>query len=116
VHNPAGKGGEYRRCLMLCREASYEAAEEILRLSKESEDERIRYMAATWIFERAWGKARDFDPAAEKPEPPKFDPRLYSPEELDVIEAGLRPMIEPRTVAAATAGSPPRRERRFSRS
>jgi hypothetical protein len=89
--------------------------EEILRLSKESEDERIRYIAATWVFERAWGKPRDFDPVVEKPERPKFDPRAYSPEELDVIEAGLRLMVEPRTVAAAPTGSP-RRERRFSRS
>jgi len=49
VHNPAGKGGEYQRCLMLCRKSSHQAAEEIIRLSKESEDERVRYMAAVWV-------------------------------------------------------------------
>ena len=52
VHNPAGKGDEYGRCLRLCREASFSAAEEIIRLSKESDDERVRFMAATWIYVR----------------------------------------------------------------
>lgn len=82
VNNPTRKGGEYQRCLALCRASSYEAAEEIVCLSKESTDERVRYMATTWVYERAWGKVRDFDPSAEK-ESPKFDPKEYSSEELD---------------------------------
>ena len=55
--NPSGRGGEYQRCLALCRENSFDAAQEIIRLSRESDDERVRYMAATWVYERAWGKA-----------------------------------------------------------
>jgi hypothetical protein len=96
IHNPAGKGGEYQRCLKLCRESSHEAAEEIVRLSKESEDERVRYMAATWIFERAWGKPKEYDAAQENDERPKFNPRLYTPSELDLIERALRLMVESR--------------------
>lgn len=102
VHNPGGKGGEYRRCLRLCRNASHKAAEEIIRLSNESDDERIRYMAATWICERAWGKPKEYDPKAEEAEAsPSFNPRDYSLEELDTIEAALRLMVRPRAVAPA---------------
>jgi hypothetical protein len=97
VHDPAGRGGEYQRCLGLCREPSYEAAEEIVRLSKQSEDERVRYMAATWICERAWRKPREFDPTRENNDRPKFNPRLYTPGELELIEQALRLMVEPRT-------------------
>lgn len=100
IHNPAGKGGEYQRCLKLCRESSHEAAEEIIRLSKESGDERVRYMAATWVFERAWGKPKEYDAARENDERPKFNPRLYTPGELELIERTLRLMVEPRTTRA----------------
>ena len=86
--NPTGRGGEYQRCLMLCREASYDAAKEIIRLSKESEDERIVYMCATWIVERAWGKAKEFDPLKERA-PIKFNIADYSPEQLAIIEQAM---------------------------
>ena len=88
--NPSGTGGEYQRCLTLCREASHDAAEEIIRLSKESEDERVRYMAATWVYERAWGKTREYDPSKEKAERPKFDPSRLTPAQLRQLEAALR--------------------------
>jgi len=95
VHNPAGRGGEYRRCLMLCRQTSYRAAEEIIRLSRESEDERIRYMAATWIFAHAWGKPKDYDPTEEEVQKrDEFNPRDYSSEELDFIETALRLIVK----------------------
>jgi hypothetical protein len=67
VRNPRGRGGEYQRCLMLCREASFEAAQEIIRLSKESEDDRVRYMAGTWIYQYAWGRPKDYDPQLKTP-------------------------------------------------
>ena len=92
IHNPTGKGGEYQRCLALCRASSFEAAEEIVRLSKESTDERVRYMAATWVYERSWGRAQDYDPNAERP-PSTFNPRDHSPEELDLIETALKLML-----------------------
>jgi hypothetical protein len=86
--NPTGRGGEYLRCLMLCRKSSYDAALEIIRLSQESDDERVRFMSATWVYERAWGKAKEFDPNAERPAA-TFNPRDYSPEELAQIEIVL---------------------------
>ena len=106
VRNPRGRGGEYQRCLMLCREASYAAALEIIRLSKESEDDRVRYMAGTWVYQYAWGKPKDYDQKAEelKKESP-FNPRDYSPEQLNVIEQLLKILSNPlgkRSSAEAT--------------
>ena len=87
--NPGGRSGEYQRCLMLCRKSSYDAALEIIRLSQESDDERVRFMSATWVYERAWGKAKEFDPNAERPAT-TFNPRDYTAEELVQIEATLK--------------------------
>jgi hypothetical protein len=104
--NPGGFGGEYQRCLRLCRDASYEAAEEIIRLRRESDDDRIRYMAATWIYERAWGKPKDYDPAAE-PKPKRerrWDPSGYTLEELEQIQAALLLMAEDRSGREADRG------------
>lgn len=103
--NPKGHGGEYQRCLMLCREASYDAAKEIIRLSKESEDERVRYMAATWIVERAWGKPQNYDPSKERA-PTGFNPADYSSEQLERIESALRVIMAVRDEmeAATLAG------------
>ncbi len=80
--NPAGRGGDYQRCMQLCREASYESAQEIIRLGRESDDERVRYMANTWVYERAWGKAKEYDPKVEEPTRLAFDPSKLSPEQL----------------------------------
>lgn len=62
IANPSGKSGLYQECLKLCRERSPDAADKMYALLK-SDDERIQYMAAAWIYERAWGKPKEFDPA-----------------------------------------------------
>jgi hypothetical protein len=102
VHNPAGRGGEYQRCLKLCRESSYDAAKEIIRLSRESDDDRVRYTAANWVYEHAWGKPKDYDPTKEKPQS-SFNPADYTPEELNQIEAALRLIMSRRDQRAAEA-------------
>ena len=94
--NPGGFGGEYQRCLRLCRDASYEAAEEIIRLGRESDDDRVRFTAASWIFERSWGRPKDYDPADEPKPKRRFDPSRYSIEELKQIQAALLLMAEDR--------------------
>jgi hypothetical protein len=54
----------------------------------QSEDERVALMAADKVFERAWGKPKEFDPNAEAPKKaPPFDPSLYSVEELKQMQA-----------------------------
>ena len=40
-------------------------------------------MAADKVFERAWGKPKEYDPNAEAPkQAPPFDPSLYTTDEL----------------------------------
>lgn len=74
--NPTGKGGEFQSCQSLWHKASFAAAQEIIKLSTESDDDRLRMTAAAWVYERAWGKPREYDPASEKPAGPEFDPEL----------------------------------------
>jgi hypothetical protein len=66
------------------RECSPAAAKEVCRLALEAEDERVRSVCAGMVLERAWGKPREFDPDAEaaKQQKPRFDPSLYTMEEL----------------------------------
>ena len=94
--NPGGFGGEYQRCLRLCRDASYKAAEEIIRLGRESDDDRVRFTAASWIFERSWGRPKDYDPVTEKPKR-RFDPSKYTLKELELIAEALQLMREDRS-------------------
>lgn len=100
--NPEGFPAKYRAVIALCREASMEAAQELIRLSTQSEDDRIRLMASTWIFERAWGKPKDYDSTKEKPQT-GFNPADYTPEELNQIEAALRLIMSRRDQKQAEA-------------
>ena len=87
--NPQGAIGEWQRCRALCREHSAVAAEEIIRLFRESDDDRVRYMAAQWCYEQAWGKPREFDPNAER-EPSPFDASRLTLEEREILRKALR--------------------------
>lgn len=87
--NPTGKSGEYQRCQSLCKAASYEAAEEVISLGKTCDDPRVRYMANTWVYERAWGKVKDYDPKSEGNSVPVFDPKSVTPEQLQIIKAAM---------------------------
>jgi putative transposase len=62
-------------------------------LARETKDERLAFMAHSWIFERAWGKPKDFDPKDEAPAKPKFDPRLLPREQLEIVQYALRLMV-----------------------
>jgi len=86
--NPKGAIGEWQRCRALCREHSEAAAKEIIRLFSESDDDRVRYMAAQWTYEQAWGKARDFDPNAER-EPSRLDFSRLTAEQRQQVRAAL---------------------------
>ena len=86
--NPGGRTKQFAQCQRLCREASPDAARRLIELIQ-SEDERVALMAADKVFERAWGKPRIFDPAAEETpkKRPVFDPKLYTLEELQQMQA-----------------------------
>jgi hypothetical protein len=93
--NPNGKGGEYQRCLSLCREKSYANAVALQALADSTKDERLEFMARTWLYETAWGKPKEYDPSKEKdPNKPKFDPRLLTPQQLDIVEYALKLMVQ----------------------
>jgi hypothetical protein len=57
-------------------------------------DPRVVTVAANAVIERAFGKPKDFDPK-DLPDAnrPRFDPRLLSPEQLDLVEHALRLMV-----------------------
>ena len=88
--NPGGRTKQFAQCQRLCREASPDAARRLIELIQ-SEDERVALMAADKVFERAWGRPKEFDPNAETPKKaPPFDPSLYSTEELRQMQAVMK--------------------------
>jgi hypothetical protein len=81
--NPGGKTGEYQRAVKLARDKSVAAMERMVQLaeldsvdesgrlaplSKDS-DPRVAAMCAQWVYERAWGKVKDYDPTKDAGEP-----------------------------------------------
>src|SRR5712671_2057715 len=60
--NPGGRTKQFAQCQRLCREASPDAARRLIELIQ-SEDERVALMAAEKVFERAWGRPKDYDPS-----------------------------------------------------
>src|SRR6267143_1716502 len=85
--NPGGRSKQFAQCQRLCREASPDAARRLIELMQ-SEDERVALMAADKVFERAWGRPKDYDPNAETPKKaPPFDPKLYTTDELRQMQA-----------------------------
>jgi hypothetical protein len=54
--NPSGKSGAFAECQRLCREKSLASAQAIARIAETTTDERLAFMAHSWIYERAWGK------------------------------------------------------------
>src|ERR1700726_2082384 len=122
--NPGGRTKLFAQCQRLCREASPDAARRLIELIQ-SEDKRVALMAADKVFERAWGKARDYDPAQEQAQkkPPPFDPSLYTLDELrqmrDVMLMIARrqgPMSPEEDEAVEPAVEESRDERRFASS
>jgi hypothetical protein len=82
--NPAGRGGLYQQALRLARDKSTAAVERMVQLAELDQvdefgklaplspdaDPRVAALAAQWVFERAWGRVRDYDPTKVAGEPP----------------------------------------------
>src|SRR5258707_11052977 len=62
--NPGGATKQFAQCQRLCREASPDAARRLIELMQR-EDERVALMAADKVFERAWGRPKEYYPNAE---------------------------------------------------
>jgi hypothetical protein len=93
----------YHEMQRLAREFTPRATEILRDIADDpSEDSRNRIVAIGMLYDRAWGRAPDYDPAKDPDRKPRpvFDPRAYSPDELEQIETVLRLLMEPRTAAA----------------
>jgi hypothetical protein len=88
------KGGDFKALQAYCREKSLASAERIWKIAETSKDERLAFMAYAWLVERGWGKPKDFDPKDEAPIKPRFDPRLLSREQLEIVQYALRLMVQ----------------------
>jgi hypothetical protein len=107
--NPGGKRPEYFEMQRIAREASPAAAKRLVEMAyldaidedgnlaplPINADRRIVSWAVDKLMERAWGKPKEYDPLTEKdPNKPKFDPRLLSPQQLDIVEYALKLMVQ----------------------
>jgi hypothetical protein len=86
------KSGDYHEMQRVAREFTPRATEILRDIANDpSEDSRNRIVAIGMLYDRAWGKPKEYDPAEDKEEiRPRFDPSLYTPEQLTQIEATLR--------------------------
>jgi hypothetical protein len=105
--NPGGKTKLFAQVQRICREASPEAARRLIELMH-SEDERVALMAADKVFERAWGRPKEYDPNAEstKKPPPPFDPSLYTTEELRRMQEVMLMIAERQGMVPPEAAAP----------
>jgi hypothetical protein len=85
--------------MRLARQFSPEATQILIDIARDpSEESRNKIVAIGMLYDRAWGKAREHDPSEDKEEiRPRFDPSLFTREQLAQIETTLR------MVAAAQA-------------
>jgi hypothetical protein len=94
--NPSGRGGDYHEMQRLAREFTPRATEILREIADDpNEDSRNRIVAIGMLYDRAWGKPKEYDPKSEQPEDKgTFNPRDFSPQELIEIERVLRLMKE----------------------
>src|SRR6516162_160602 len=85
--NPGGRPkqtADYKLCRELAREFSAHNIERMKQLAETTEDDRVQYMARTWLDEKAWGKTpAAYDPAEDAP--PQVDALFLLPEERQAI-------------------------------
>jgi hypothetical protein len=91
--NPDGQSQCYHICRKLAREAGPEMMLGLIDLAKNAEDERVRSVCLIAVLDRAGVRPID-KPEPESADRPAFDPRAYSAEDLAVIEAALKLMLQ----------------------
>ena len=99
--NPGGKGGTYYEMMRLARQFTPQATQILIDIASDPGEARSRIVAIGMLYDRAWGKAREYDPSEDKEEEirPRFDPSRYTPEQLNEIERVFR------MIAATQAGT-----------
>jgi hypothetical protein len=123
--NPLGHSGAYGEAMRLARQAAPNAVQRLIELAEidqvddqgnllplsKNADPRVVAVVATGLIERAFGKSKTFEPKDEpNPSRPKFDPRLLTPEQLDLVEHALKLMVQatraPTGLAEVRTGRP----------
>jgi hypothetical protein len=100
--NLDGKTKFYHQCRKLAREASPEMVRGLIDRGKNAEDERVRSVCLVAVLDRAGIRPID-RPEPEPEQRPALDPRAYLPEELAIVEAALKLIVEG---SAARRGAP----------
>jgi hypothetical protein len=93
----------------LAREFTPRATEILREIANDpNEDSRNRIVAIGMLYDRAWGKPKDYDPADEpKPKRDRFDASKYTVEELEFIGEALT-LIVARAVSRFYRAARPR--------
>ena len=87
----------YYHSRKLSRLAAPDAMQTLIDIAGDTEEEgRVRVVASLAILDRAGIRPTDFDPDAGANEGFDFNPRDYTPEQLEMLEQALRLMIEKR--------------------
>ena len=87
--NPGGKTGEYHETVALARQTSVAAMRKVIE-KMDSNDDRVAFIAAQAILDRAWGKPKDYDPKEAQASGLRFDIDALTPEERAVLLAIIR--------------------------
>jgi hypothetical protein len=89
--NPDGQSRFYHACRKLAREASPEMMAGLIELAKNAVDERVRSVCLIAVLDRAGVRPIDYIPTEDAAAGrTRFDPSLYTPEQLAEIEKILR--------------------------
>ena len=81
--NPGGLSKFYIESRRVARDAAPDVMRELVRLALSAKDERVRSVCAVAVLDRAGVRPIDFDPNAGKDEGFDFNPRDYTPEQLE---------------------------------
>ena len=81
----------------LAREFTPRATEILREIANDpNEDSRNRIVAIGMLYDRAWGKPKEYDPKAEEVvKEDDFGPRNYTPEQLKLIEEAALLVVHP---------------------
>jgi hypothetical protein len=87
----------YHEARRIARQAAPAMMHKLVDLAQNSEDDRVASVCAIAVLDRASIRPIDFDPNEERGTKPRFNPRHYTPEELDLIQAALKLLVRPRS-------------------
>jgi hypothetical protein len=104
--NPGGMAKVYHVARKILRDRSPEMCAELVDLALNAEEERVRSVCLIAALDRAGLKPADYDPKEEDgmyQGRPRFDPSLYTSEELEQLHAAIMLMARKQGLMAPEA-------------